>query len=196
MFVGRLVRLLQLTILTLTHHGVHWAQAQGPDSFAFAFTRAARREQARARKLPSQLVAELAKATALSSEAWRQARKHSDFAAFAPHLDRVMALNRAKAEALAVGKRPYDSLLDLYEPDARASEVEAVFRTLRQGLVPLVREIMARQLRALPEAAWGQFILHPERGRITLERWLELYVGHLDTHLAQMARTYQAFQKS
>ena len=138
-------RLISDDLARLLDETERWAQAQGPDSFAFAFTRAARREQARARKLPSQLVAERAKATALASEAWRQARRHSDFAAFAPHLERVMALNRAKAEALAVGKRPYDSLLDLYEPDARASEVEAVFRTLRQGLVPLVREIMARR---------------------------------------------------
>jgi len=138
-------RLVSDDLARLLDQAERWAQAQGPDSFAFTFTRAARREQERARKLAPQLVTELAKATALASEAWRAARHNSDFPAFAPHLERVMALSRRKAEALAVGKRPYDSLLDLYEPDARTTELEDVFRALRQGLVPLVREIMARR---------------------------------------------------
>jgi hypothetical protein len=62
-------------------------------------------------------------------------------------------------------------------------------------LFRLLREMMARQLRALPEAAWGQFMLHPQRGQITLEGWLETCVGHLKVHLSQMERTCQAFQK-
>ena len=122
-----------------------WAQAQGPDSFEAAFLRAARRDHARAKKLPGELVAELAKATALGLEAWKEARERSDFSAFAPHLERIVGLNRRKAEALAVGERLYDSLLDEYEPGTKTSQVEATFRGLREGLVPLVREIVARQ---------------------------------------------------
>ena len=60
-------------------------------------------------------------------------------------------------------------------------------------LFRLLREMMARQLRALPESAWSQTARHPQRGKITLERWLELYVEHLDSHLAQIQRTHQAF---
>jgi len=62
-------------------------------------------------------------------------------------------------------------------------------------LFRLLREMMARKLRALPEAAWSQFMVHPQRGKVTLEGWLETYVGHLKVHLAQMERTCQAFQK-
>ena len=60
-------------------------------------------------------------------------------------------------------------------------------------LFRLLREMMARQLRALPEAAWEQYVVHSERGRITLERWLEMYVGHLNTHLAQTGADLPGF---
>ena len=64
-------------------------------------------------------------------------------------------------------------------------------------LFRLLREMMARQLRALPEAGLGAVHRAPRtRGRITLERWLESTVGHLDTHLAQMERTCKASQLS
>jgi hypothetical protein len=60
-------------------------------------------------------------------------------------------------------------------------------------LFRLLREMLARQLRALPESAWEQHAMHSARGRITLEAWLEIAVGHLDAHLAQLERTHKAF---
>ena len=63
-------------------------------------------------------------------------------------------------------------------------------------LFRLVREMLARQLRALPETVWGQHVMHPERGKVTLEGWLQGYVGHLDTHLAQMERTHKAYREA
>ena len=78
------------------------------------------------------------------------------------------------AGSLDVSAQPMDEVVDLFR---------------------LLREMMARQLRALPEAAWEQFAVHSERGKITLEQWLETYVGHLDAHLAQIERTCQAFHQ-
>jgi len=78
------------------------------------------------------------------------------------------------AQSLDVSAQPMDEVVDLFR---------------------LLREMMARQLRALPEAAWERFAVHSERGPITLERWLEIYVAHLEAHLAQMDRTCQAFAK-
>jgi len=84
-----------------------------------------------------------------------------------------------------------------FDQDRWADSLDVSAQPLGEALelFRLLRELMARQLRALPEAAWEQFVVHPERGRITLERWLELYVGHLDAHLAQMARNAQAYGK-
>jgi hypothetical protein len=82
-----------------------------------------------------------------------------------------------------------------YDQDRWAQSLDMSAQPLAEAvdLFRLLREIMARQLRALPEAAWDRFLVHPERGRMTLDQWLAGYVGHLDTHLAQMERTYKAY---
>jgi hypothetical protein len=61
-------------------------------------------------------------------------------------------------------------------------------------LFRLLRELTARQLRGLAESTWQQSIQHPQRGAITLERWLEIYEGHLTVHLAQLQRTLEAWK--
>ncbi|MBL8759301.1 MAG: carboxypeptidase M32 [Phycisphaerae bacterium] len=102
-----------------------------------------RREYDLATKLPTDLVAELAKTTSLAQEAWKAAREASDFAQFAPWLERVMALTRRKAECYGVpaGGELYDALLDEYEPGMSAREVEAIFAPLRPRLAGLVAAI-------------------------------------------------------
>jgi hypothetical protein len=84
-----------------------------------------------------------------------------------------------------------------YDQDKWADTLDLSDQPLGEALelFRLLRELMARQLRALPQGAWERSMVHPERGPVSLERWLEIYVGHLDTHLAQMERTYQAFAK-
>jgi hypothetical protein len=82
-----------------------------------------------------------------------------------------------------------------YDQDRWAQSLDTSAQPLAEAvdLVRLLRELMARQLRALPEEAWDRFLVHPERGSMTLAQWLAGYVGHLDTHLAQMERTYKAY---
>jgi len=82
-----------------------------------------------------------------------------------------------------------------WDQDRWAQSLDVSAQPLAEAvdLFRLLRELLARQLRALPEAAWSRCVVHPERGQVSLDRWLEIYVGHLDTHLAQMERTYRAF---
>lgn len=100
-----------------------------------------RRDFDKAIRLPATLVAELARTTAVSQQAWKGAREDSDFARLRPHLERVIVLLRRKAEALGYEETPYDALLDEYEPGMRSSRVAAVFAALRKDLVPIVRAI-------------------------------------------------------
>lgn len=120
-----------------------------------ALVRVARRDHARAMRLPSALVAALAEARGHALEAWKAARAVSDFGLFAPHLQRVLDLNRERAERLvpllaseraatgeALSDEPlYDALLDEYEPGTTTAEVAAVFAELRAHLVPLVEAV-------------------------------------------------------
>ena len=112
-----------------------------PLSFEASLVRVAWRDYARKRRLPADLVADLAEAAAAGQHAWKKARAEDDFAAFAPHLQRLLDLNRQKAEALGYDETPYDALLDEYEPGTTTATVERLFRTLREELVPLVEAI-------------------------------------------------------
>ncbi|MGL4550088.1 MAG: carboxypeptidase M32 [Gemmataceae bacterium] len=106
-----------------------------------ANVREIRRAYERAVKVPAALVEELARVTTNAQGAWRDAKKASDFAVFRPHLERIVALLRDKADAIGHGGNRYDALLDEYEPGATAAGVTRTFAALRAELVPLILAI-------------------------------------------------------
>lgn len=95
----------------------------------------------KAQKLPADLVAEMARTVSQAKQAWKEARETNTFATFAPLLDRLITLNIQKAEAYGYEDTPYDALLDEYEPGMKTSDVESIFSSLREDLVPLVHKI-------------------------------------------------------
>ncbi len=111
------------------------------DKRAEALVRVAIRDFEKATKLSTRLVADLATSEAMGKDAWRRARENDDYAAFAPHLEKLIELNIEKAEALGYTNRPYDALLDQFEEGLLTSTVESVFSDLRDELVPIVKLI-------------------------------------------------------
>jgi carboxypeptidase Taq len=113
------------------------------DDVAAANLREFRRDYDLATKLPGDLVRELAKVGSQSQEVWKKARKASDFAMFAPWLEKMMSLTRRKAECYGVpaGGELYDALINEYEPGATAKEIEAIFTPLRDRLAAFIHEV-------------------------------------------------------
>ncbi|MCA9297700.1 MAG: hypothetical protein KDA28_01460, partial [Phycisphaerales bacterium] len=95
------------------------------------------------RCLPTELVAELARTGSQAQDVWKEARRKSDFAMFAPWLEKMVDLARRKAECYGTpdGGEPYDALMNEYEPGARASEVEAIFTPLGDRLSAFLAEL-------------------------------------------------------
>lgn len=94
-------------------------------------------------KVPEHLVKALAEARSASVDAWAKARAEDDFSRFAPHLEVVLDLTRARAEALgSASGDPYDALLDEFEPNATLATLRPVFAELRAALVPLLQDIV------------------------------------------------------
>jgi carboxypeptidase Taq len=100
-----------------------------------------RRSYDRAVKLPKELVEEIARVTTRSQQVWQESRAKSDFAAFQPWLEKIVALKRRETDAVGFKEHPYDALLDEYEPGATASQVREVFHALSAELVPLIAAI-------------------------------------------------------
>jgi carboxypeptidase Taq len=84
------------------------------------------------------LVEDIARTTSLSRDAWAQARRDSNFPAFAPWLEKILALSREQAECYGYATCRYDALLDGYEPGARAADLAPVFADLQKQLTPLL----------------------------------------------------------
>ncbi len=106
-----------------------------------SIVRVAKKDYEKARKLPAELVAELARSVSRAKEAWKEARETDTFSTFAPLLAHLIELNIEKAEALGYDKHAYDALLDQYEPGMTTDEVKAVFTDLRARLVPIVHTL-------------------------------------------------------
>src|SRR5262249_33733511 len=99
----------------------------------------ARRDWERARRVPDDLAAELARASADGQESWRLARASNDFGAFAPALARNLELARAYGDCLAVeDQSPYEALLDDYDFGLRTGELRRLFGALALALTPLI----------------------------------------------------------
>lgn len=111
----------------------------GSDPKLTANLRVLRREFGRATKLPVELVARDSVASSLAKAAWADARKRSDFARFAPHLETLLEIAREKADRWGYVGEPYDALLEGYERGTSTAAVAGLFDEMR----PALREIAA-----------------------------------------------------
>jgi len=105
-----------------------------------ALIRVTRREWERARRVPSELVAEMAHAAGVAVAAWDVAKAASDFASFSPHLERQLELKQRYIACFPETETAYDVLLEDYEEGMTTAEVVAVFDRLKQELVPLIEQ--------------------------------------------------------
>jgi carboxypeptidase Taq len=124
-------------------------------------------------KVARALVEELAEETAVASAVWAEARRRRSFAAFAPHLERVVALKRAEAECLAGGGDLYDALLDDHEEGVTAARLDEILAPLRAGLAALLDRVRGAP-RPDPRPARGDFPLDAQR---ELGRWVAERMG-------------------
>jgi carboxypeptidase Taq len=119
--------------------------------------RLARRDWERARRVPSDLAAELSAAHVEGHERWREARAADDFAAFAPALERNVELARAYGSCVAVPGEDgedtglYQALIYDYDWGLPTDELRRVFSELGERLAPLVEEARGRGPVSQPE---------------------------------------------
>ena len=112
-----------------------------PDSDEASLIRVTRRDWEKARKVPTELLGEMAHTAAEALPVWVEARENSDFKAFLPYLERNVELK--KRYIACFDGDPYDILLDDYEEGMKTSEVAEVFDRLKQELPPLIEEAAA-----------------------------------------------------
>jgi len=111
------------------------------DSYEASLVRVTRRDYDKDRKLPAELISEIVRAGSAAQPVWQKARREANFKLFAPVLEKNVELNRRLADALGYEDRPYDALIDRYEPGMTTDELESIFAELKKAIVPLVADI-------------------------------------------------------
>lgn len=128
------------------------ANSQGLEDWQVANLREMRRQRDHAIATPPTLVSRLARATARAEAKWIEARRASDFALFAPHLEEVVQLVRDKAALLgqALNLQPYDALVDEFSPGITTQEIDGLFKALSRKLPGLITEVLELQAKNPP----------------------------------------------
>lgn len=80
-----------------------------------------------------------------SGAVWHDAKEKSDWEMFAPYLEKLVAFRRRFASLKDPSKPAYDVLLDQFEKGASMESLDPFFRTLREELSPVIREVAARE---------------------------------------------------
>ncbi len=162
------------------------AKAEAPDAVGTAQLRHIQRDYTRLLRVPGDLAEALARLTSKSQGIWAEARQSDDFASFAPVLEEVLNLKRQEGAALAKGGDIYDALLEDYEPETTAAEIEAIFDAMRPGLVALRGVALSQPERP---AICGQF---PGEGQIGLSTALAQVFGY-DLNRGRLDRAVHPF---
>jgi carboxypeptidase Taq len=99
--------------------------------------------------LSEELVGKVSATSSESVDKWNDAKKTSDFNAWLPYFEKVVAATQEKAQALgtALDVSPYEALLGASDssPGLSNDTVNQAFGQLRTELPKLVKEIMAKQ---------------------------------------------------
>ncbi len=134
-----------------------------PDSDDARLIQVTRRHWEKDRRVPAELAAEMSRAATIGHAAWVDARRRSDFASFAPYLERNFELARRYVDCFEGYECAYDVLLDNYEPGARTKEVAALFSELRAELVPLIATLRENSDRVDDSPLHGEFAVERQR---------------------------------
>jgi carboxypeptidase Taq len=95
----------------------------------------------KARKVPSEFVEKMSKTTSLAYTAWEEAREKNKFSLFAPHLEKIIELEKQYCVYVKLPGHPYNSLLDDYEEGMTVDTLRKEFGALRPQLVEILKEI-------------------------------------------------------
>lgn len=131
-----------------------WLEAAKSDSGMSDWQRANLHEIERGYKqataLPGDLVEAKTMAASKCEALWREARENADFAAILPAFQEIWNLTRQEAAILAgaSGLSHYDALLDLYEPNGRSADIDAIFTDYSAFLPDFLEQVLSRQAAA------------------------------------------------
>ena len=141
-----------------------WGADQPYESDEASTIRLALHHWRKARRIPTELAAELASAEALAESAWEAARGGgSGFTGLLPHVRKLVDLKRRVIDCFDGYEHPYDVLLDDFERGMTVAQLRPVLTELREGLANLLERISRSPVTLDDSCLRGTFDLERQR---------------------------------
>lgn len=93
------------------------------------------------KRIPQEFYTRYVEAGARSEQAWREAKRASDYSMYCPHLQTMIDLTKQMAEYTNPGQEIYDVLIDRFEEGMDSATIDRLFKQVKAELVPLVQKI-------------------------------------------------------
>ena len=119
---------------------------------------------------------------------WHKAKVESDWPAFRPYMEKIVAFNKKLAAWLEPEKKPYDALLDQYERGLTTETLDRFFAVLKERLVPLIHKVAEK---GQPDCAFIHREYPIEQQR-KLSDWLMEAIG-IDREYCSIGETEHPF---
>lgn len=100
----------------------------------------------KARKVPAEFVEKMARTTTHAYAAWQEAKEKNTFSTFAPHLEKIIDLEKEYCDLIKLPGHPYNSLLDDYEEGMTVQKLQHEFQVLKPKLVEILERVKASNL--------------------------------------------------
>ena len=95
----------------------------------------------KSRKIPSDFVERISKTTTIAYQAWEKARGNNNFKVFAPHLEKIVELEKEYCGYINLPGPRYNTLLDDYEEGMTVDVLRKEFSFLKTSLVEIIEKI-------------------------------------------------------
>ncbi len=116
-----------------------------------------RRMHERLKKIPRELVVEEARTSSESVSVWAEVKKDGNFNVVKPYIKKLIQIKREIADALGYEGERYNALLDSYEADLKADELEGIFSDLKRETLRLLEKVVSSRKVAKENILKGNF---------------------------------------
>jgi len=116
-----------------------------------------RKDYDRSVKIPPELYQKYVVLTAQAENKWEVCKEENDYASFQPYLEQIIELTNQMIDLWGVKGTRYDTLLDQYEPGMTVEQLDGIFGSLRDQLVPLAEQIANSPHQPRTDFLEGQF---------------------------------------
>ena len=97
------------------------------------------------KKIPKDFYHEYTKLCSTANSVWEDAKKNNDVDMFMPYLEKIVDMTKKYYRYLYPDGNLYDAMLNEYERGMKVEEIDTLFESLKEKLIPLIDKISNKE---------------------------------------------------